>query len=389
MVAAGKAAGPMAEVLLRAHGRRVERGVVISPHDQPAGTLDRDARISWVRAGHPAPDEGSVRGGLAALRLAAGLTAGDALIVLLSGGASALMTLPVDGVTLAEKSLTTRVLMAAGADIHALNIVRKHLSRIKGGRLAEACPGPVLAFALSDVVGNDLSVIASGPTVADPTTFGDALAVLSRFDVRARVPRAILGVLERGAAGAIPETPKPGSAVFGRADTRLIGSARDAIEAAAAAASARGYRVAIVDEPICGEARTAGRAHADRVRRAAGGLARPACVISAGETTVTVRGGGRGGRSQEFMLAMVESLPGLGGCVAAASVGTDGIDGPTDAAGAMIDTGTAARLASAHVDAEAVLDDNDAYSALDAIDGLIRTGPTGTNVGDLQVVLLA
>jgi glycerate 2-kinase len=374
----------MSGALVRAAGDRVAHGVAIGPSERPA-TLD--PRLTWIRGGHPSPDAGSAEAGTRAMDLALSASDDDALIVLLSGGASALMALPLEGITLDEKSRTTSALLAAGADIHALNTVRKHVSRVKGGRLAAACRARTRAFVLSDVVGNDLSVIGSGPTVADPSSFSDALNVVARFDVRGEIPSSIRDALDRGAAGAIPETPKPGSPLFARTDTRLIGSLADALGGAAGAARARGYDVAVIAEPVVGEARLSGRAHVDQVMRIGSRLTRPACIISGGETTVTVRGSGRGGRNQEFILAAAAAFP-PGVVFAAASVGTDGIDGPTDAAGAMIDPGTLGRLADARIDIDRVLAANDSFTAFDAIGDLIRTGPTRTNVGDVQIVLI-
>jgi hydroxypyruvate reductase len=293
------------------------------------------------------------------------------------------MAMPADGLTLEHKQDTVRVLLNAGADIHALNTVRKHLSAIKGGRLAAATRGQVMTLAVSDVVGDDLSIIASGPTVPDPSTFADALAVLRAHEATHRVPPAVVRHLERGAAGEIAETPKPGDARFTRTFARVIGGRQSAVDGARAAAQALGYRVHLIDEPIVGEARLAGPALIGRVGRAD----HPRCVIAAGETTVHVTGSGKGGRNQEVALAMLPHLDALGDRVVAASVGTDGIDGPTDAAGAIVDTTSAARAAAAGLDRASYLTDNNAYAYFDRLDDLIRTGPTGTNVGDLQIIL--
>jgi glycerate 2-kinase len=383
VIAAGKAAPAMVRAF--AADRHIGEHLVVS-----TGQVDwpEPPAAGWIRAGHPVPDEASVRAGRNALDLASRTAPDGALVVLLSGGASSLMACPADGITLEDKLRTTDALLRGGADIASLNAVRKHLSRIKGGRLAAANRGATLTFALSDVVGNDLATIGSGPTAADPTTFADALEVLSRFHVEDRVPQAVMDLLSRGAAGAIADTPKPGCAALSRSAIWLIGSIRDAMQAAAAFAESRGYRAIVLRDPIVGEARAAGRDHARRVRDVVRGVAGRSCVVSGGETTVTVRGTGRGGRNQEFMLAACETLPSVGEAIVAAGVGTDGIDGPTDAAGAMIDTDSAARLRAAGIDIGAALDANDSYRAFDAIGGLIRTGPTGTNVGDLQVVLV-
>jgi hydroxypyruvate reductase len=283
--------------------------------------------------------------------------------------------------------------MESGADIHELNTVRKHLSAVKGGQLAAACGGSVLTLAISDVVGDDLSVIASGPTVPDESTYALALDVLDRRGGRGRYPAAVVAWLEVGAAGGLPETPGSGDPRLARATARVIGPQRGAIEGARAAAGSLGYHVHVIPEPVTGEARHAGAAYAGTLERLASSLPRPVCVISAGETTVTVVGRGRGGRNQEFAFglaeALVASVPFRERHLAAASIGTDGIDGPTDAAGAVVDAQTFDRARTAGLtDPRAYLEDNDTYAFFDRIGDLVRTGPTNTNVGDLQVVLI-
>jgi hydroxypyruvate reductase len=386
VIAAGKAAEAMSAAFLAHSQADVVRGIIVAP-DLPRATVD--PRLHWIRGGHPTPNHGSLDAGREALALAQSVSDDESLIVLLSGGASALMAFPIDGVTLADKASTTAALLHAGADIYALNTVRKHLSKIKGGRLAAACRGTTIACAISDVVGHDPSVIASGPTVADPTTFADALEVLNRGRSRDRVPAAVVTALERGASGLLPETPKPGSLQLQRTVTHVIGSVEDGLKGAATEAAQRGYDVRTLDERITGEAREAARQYADAVAAVLAQMGRPACILSAGETTVTVRGRGRGGRNQEFMLAASEWLGRSYPAAAAASLATDGIDGPTDAAGAMIDSDTPRRLAAAGVNVSEALMENDSYSALATIGDVIRIGPTGTNVGDLQAVLIA
>jgi hydroxypyruvate reductase len=325
----------------------------------------------------------------------------DLLVVLLSGGASALMALPADAVTLGDKQHTVRQLLLGGATIDELNAVRKHLSAIKGGRLAAASKAHVVTLAISDVVGDDLSVIGSGPTVPDPTTFSDALAVLEARGGRETYPRAVVTRLERGASGAIAETPKPDDARAARWEARIIGGRMAAVEGAAQAARSRGYDVRVLDQPIVGEARGAAESFAASVSDALEVLTRPACVIGAGETTVHVKGNGLGGRNQEFALALVTFLSSVTGLaqrrpgsdipphVVAASIGTDGIDGPTDAAGAIVDSTTLERAAARQLDAAHFLDNNDSYHFFSVLDDLVQTGATGTNVGDLQVALIA
>jgi hydroxypyruvate reductase len=301
-----------------------------------------------------------------------------------------MLAVPADGVTLADKRSTTDQLLRAGVDIAALNAVRKHLSGIKGGRLAAAAAGPGTTLAISDVVGDDLSVIGSGPTVADPTTYADALDVLRRAGGERDYPAAVVGHLALGARGGRRETPKPGADAFARHRAAVIGGRHDAMRGAAEEARARGYAVHTVEAPVVGEARVSARAHLAHVARLAGGLPRPLCVVSSGETTVRLaEPGGRGGRNQEFVLAAVDLLERLGPLAVAASVGTDGVDGPTDAAGAVADPTTPARARERGLSPEAFLARHDAYAFFSALDDLVRTGPTGTNVGDLQVFLLA
>jgi hydroxypyruvate reductase len=321
--------------------------------------------------------------------MAESVGADDELIVLISGGASSLLAVPASGVTLEDKRAATGILLKAGADIYALNTVRKHLSAIKGGRLATACRARSSTFVLSDVVGDDLSFIASGPTVADPSTYADALKVIDQFGGRSAFPTAIVAHLESGWRGEIPESPKAGDPRLSRAETRLIGGRHDAMHGAAEKARRLRYEVRVIAEPVVGEARAAGPAF---VRRALeyvrNGRAR-ACIVASGETTVRVRGTGSGGRNQEFALAAAEAMAGAASAMVLGSVGTDGIDGPTDAAGAIVDTTTISRMAAAGLDPRAILDDNDAYAGFKRLGDLVMTGPTGTNVGDLQVFLIA
>jgi len=380
LIAAGKAAAPM--TLAVADRLSVRGGLVVSPD-----SVEVPPGFELVVAGHPVPTDGSELAGRRALALADNVGVDDTLLVLLSGGASALMAVPADGVTLADKRATTGTLLRAGADIHALNTVRKHLSAIKAGRLATHVRGTLHALVISDVVGDDLSVIASGPTVPDASSFADALAVLRRFGEEA-FPPAIVDRIRRGVAGEVGETPKPGDARLTRARTTLIGSRQNAMSGAAAEAEARGYHVVRIEDAIVGEARTAAL---DFLRSGAGaaGSARPTCIVASGETTVRVTGNGKGGRNQEFVLAAVELLARAETPVALASVGTDGIDGPTDAAGALADGTTMQRAGAAGLAPGTFLSDNNAYAFFDALGDLVHTGPTGTNVGDLQVFLVA
>lgn len=385
LLAVGKASIAMAAGARGALGDRIVRGLVIGP---VAASVP--APLTFARADHPMPSHDSELAGRAALALATTPTQAHALLVLVSGGASALMAVPASGLALYDKQRTTERLLRAGVTIHELNTVRKHLSAVKGGRLAAASPIPVLALAISDVVGDDPAVIGSGPTVADASTFGDALAILERTGGRDAYPVAVVGHLERGARGEADalETPKPGDPSLRTAEWRLIGGRHDAMQAAAQSARQLGYTVEVREEPVIGEARTAAGQFATWVE-AVQSRPGPVCVISSGETTVHVRGQGHGGRNQEFALALVEPLSSWTRPVVVASVGTDGVDGPTDAAGAIVRSDTRARAVEARLPPPTVfLDHNDAYRFFDPLGDLIRTGPSGTNVGDLQVCLV-
>jgi len=386
VVAAGKAAGAMMRTALDA-GVMVERGLIVSTHW--AG--EWPASITTVRAGHPIPTEASETAGRAALDLASHAAPDESLLVLLSGGASALLAAPAEGITLADKQAATKLLLEAGASIDELNAVRKHLSAVKGGGLAAAARCEVVTFALSDVVGpvrDDPGVIGSGPTAPDASTWEDALAVVTRRGVLARLPRAVRQRLEAGARGDVAETPKPGDPRLARAAWHLIGSRADAMDAARNAAIDRGFSTITIEAAIVGEARDAGPAFVARALEVSRRLPRPVCVIGAGETTVRVVGRGKGGRNQELALAVAAGLDGLREPAAFLSVGTDGIDGPTDAAGGLVDGTTLARARDLGVDVDASFADNDAYHALDRLGDLVRTGPTDTNVGDLQVLVI-
>jgi glycerate 2-kinase len=386
VVAAGKAAGAMMRAALAA-GVMVERGLIASTHWDG----EWPASIATVRAGHPIPTEASEAAGRAALDLAREAAADESLLVLLSGGASALLAAPAGGITLPDKQAATKLLLDAGASIDELNAVRKHLSAVKGGGLAAAARCEVVTFALSDVVGpvrDDPGVIGSGPTAPDTSTWEDALSVVTRRGVLARLPHAVRLRLEAGARGEIAETPKPGDPRLARATWHLIGSRADAMDAARNAAIDRGFSTITIEAAIVGEARDAGPAFVARALEVSRRLPRPVCVIGAGETTVRVVGRGKGGRNQELALSVAAALDALREPAAFLSVGTDGIDGPTDAAGGLVDGTTLARARELRVDLDLSLADNDAYHALDRLGDLVRTGPTDTNVGDLQVLVI-
>ena len=377
----------MAEAAHRLFGARIRSGLAVG-----VAAAGETWPFETIVGGHPMPTAESERGGRRALDIAASLQPDETLLVFLSGGASALMAVPADGLTLADKQATTRHLLRAGADIHALNTVRKHLSSIKGGRLAACTAGACRTFAISDVVGDDLTVIGSGPTVPDASTFRDALDILRRFGAEsgdAAYPHAVLDRVTRGARGELPDTPKPNDPRLARATATVIGGRSNAMDGAARDAESRGYHVIRIDDAVVGEARLAGTSHLRAVLARATGARRPACIVSSGETTVRVTGDGKGGRNQEFALACAGVLASLGAPAAAASVGTDGIDGPTDAAGALVDDTTLDRARAAHLQPDVFLERNDVYRFFDTLGDLIHTGPTGTNVGDLQTILLA
>jgi glycerate 2-kinase len=370
IVAAGKAARPMAAAFTDAHSARVREIVVAT-------------------GSHPLPNHASVDSGARALRLAAASRARDeCLIVLLSGGASAMLAAPADGISLEDKIDVTRLLLRSGLPISEMNAVRKHLSGIKGGQLGAAA-GRSITFAISDVhapVEDDPAVIGSGPTVGDPTTFADAIRALQNGRLWDALPRVVASRLERGARGDHPETIPPGDSRLAASEFVLAGSRRDAMAGAADVARSRGFHVVTLNRPVLGEARVAAASFVQNARGQLG-PARPVCVVASGETTVTVTGNGVGGRNQEFALAATPLLEPVGVC-ALASVGTDGIDGPTDAAGAIADATTASRAQQSGLDLEAALRNHDSYPFFRALGDLIVTGPTQTNVGDLQILLV-
>ncbi|MBI2833421.1 MAG: DUF4147 domain-containing protein [Acidobacteria bacterium] len=385
LVGAGKAAWGMTRALVETINPEIVAGVLAAP-GAPAFKS-----IESFDAGHPLPTRASLDAARRAGEVVAHASTEETVIVLLSGGASSMLTLPAAGLDLKDKVEAIRVLLGAGVDIRALNCVRKHLSAIKGGRLAARSAAAVVTLAISDVVApveDDPAVIGSGPTVGDPTTFAEALEIVSQPEIRRRFPAAALKVLESGVAGLIAESPKPGDARLQHATYHLVGSRRDAMAGAAEAAERLGYRAVVQEAPIVGEARDAAGSHAAWLRGWAKESSAATCAISSGETTVRVTGRGTGGRNQEFALALAEALSSLGRDVAVASVGTDGVDGPTDAAGALVDSTTSARARERGLDAREYLRNNDAHSFFDALGDLVKTGATGTNVGDLQVALI-
>ncbi len=383
VIGAGKAAAKMAQAVERLLGKRITGGLLNVKYEHTAPLR----RIELNECGHPVPDRNGEAGARRIAKIAHEASADDLLICLISGGASALLPLPPPSITLEEKQSTTRLLLDCGADIHEMNCVRKHISQVKGGQLARlAYPATVLTLILSDVIGDDLDVIGSGPTVPDRTTFADARAILEKYRILDRVPAAVRHRLSANAG----ETPKPGDKIFERVENLIVGSNRLAVDAAAREARALGYRTMILSTSIEGETRDVARVHAaiaKEIRATGRPVKPPACVISGGETTVTIRGKGLGGRNQEFALAAALDIAGLKN-VLILSAGTDGTDGPTDAAGAIADGTTVKRASAAGLDAAKFLANNDSYHFFDRLGDLIKTGPTGTNVADVRIMLV-
>ena len=372
LVAFGKAAYPMAAAALSILGGNIDTGLILTKYGHAGPPLSDRIRI--LEAGHPVPDENGLTGAREMLGMVEDAGPEDLVLCLVSGGGSALLTAPVPSIDLAALRVLNERLLASGADIHAINTVRKHLSQVKGGRLAaSAHPAQVVSLILSDVVGDDLDIIASGPTVPDPSTFADAVEILERD--RIPVPEA----LRAGLLGEIPETPKPGDPVFDRVTNMLIGTNRIAAEAAFAEAGRLGFQPRLLTTRLTGEARKAG---AELAAQAAE-MPRGACWIAGGETTVTLGDSpGLGGRNQELALAAVHRLAGLEDTLLVA-LATDGGDGPTDAAGAVASNRTLARAANLGLDPDDFLERHDAYHFFEPLGDLIRTGPTRTNVNDL------
>jgi glycerate 2-kinase len=385
VVGAGKAAAAMA-LAVEQHWPAAAPldGLVITRYQH--GLLTN--RITVIEAGHPVPDESGEHAAQEILRRVKALTPNDLLLVLVSGGGSSLLTLPADGVAINDIKALTRELLRSGAPIQDMNIVRKHLSAIQGGRLAAACRAPVTALVISDVTGDDPTHIASGPCAPDASTYRDALDVIARYGVK--VPPAITAHLTRGAEGEIAETPKPGDRVFTRVENKVIATAHASLQAAAAFFTSHGVRAAILGDSVTGEAREVAKVYgalAREVRLHGAPWCAPVALISGGECTVTIKGDGRGGRCTEFLLALAADLQGTAG-IHALACDTDGIDGSENNAGALLAPDTLARAAARNLDAATLLDNNDAYGFFSALDDLVVTGPTRTNVNDFRVLLV-
>jgi len=385
-VGAGKASARMAEGLERTLGSFLEHGLVVVKY----GHTRPSKRIEIVEAGHPIPDRAGERGAARLLKIVQGLGPQDLLFVLISGGASSLLPLAAPGITLRDKQIVNNLLLRSGASIHEINAVRKHLSAIKGGRLAASCRAQVVTLLLSDVVGDDVASIGSGPTAPDPKTYRDAEEVLRRHELWMRIPASVRSHVRQGLKGRLPETPKPGASIFRRVSHHVIGSNAQAITAIARAAVARGIHPLVLTATLTGQAREVAKVYGALAREiAARGrpATRPACIIAGGELTVTVRGPGRGGRAQEFALAAAQEIEGLSDTWVV-GFGTDGTDGPTEMAGAVVSGATSALARARGVSIEDALARNDSYAAFKRLGGHILTGPSGTNVSDAYLLLV-
>lgn len=391
VVGAGKATAPMARAVEEILEERIDDGIVVVKH----GYTDLLRRIRQIEGGHPLPDSNGVRGTKCVMDLVNRADERTLVVCLLSGGASSLLVSPIDDLSLEDKRIVTEVLLKAGATIDEHNAVRKHLSNIKGGRLAElAHPATVITLVLSDVIGNRLDVIASGPTVPDSTTFKDAIGVIQKYGLEERIPVTAMKILEDGLRGKFRDTPKGGENFFEKTKTVIVAGIREALDASKEKALALGFRAEVVTAELQGDVREAARYLASRAiaeKDAIKSGDTPRCLLSGGETTVAVKGSGLGGRNQELALAVAIEIDGRSG-ITFLSGGTDGTDGPTDAAGAIVNGETIALATQYGMDAASYLKDNDSYHFFQRLDALsaerhhLITGPTRTNVMDLQII---
>ena len=387
VVGAGKAAAPMARTVEALLGDRISDGVVVVK-DEHGLPLEK---IKVCEASHPVPDKRGVKGTEEILSLVEGAGERDLIICLISGGGSALLIAPVEGISLEDKQNATKLLLACGATIHEINTVRKHLSRAKGGRFAQmANPATITSLILSDVVGDDLDVIASGPTVPDSSTFKDAAQILKGYGIWDQLASSVRNHIEKGSSGQIEDTPKSDNPAFRQCSQVLVGTNLHALKAAGKSAERLGYRPLILSSKVEGEAREVAKfytAIAKEILESAHPMEPPVCVLAGGETTVTLQGDGRGGRNQEFALAAALAIEGLDNVIVL-SGGTDGTDGPTDAAGAIADGTTVARARESGLDPKDFLQRNDSYNFFQKLDDLVVTGPTRTNVMDLYMLVV-
>jgi hydroxypyruvate reductase len=389
LIGAGKAAVPMAEAVCEVLRSDLTGGVIVAKYRHVDRALPDQIRLH--EAGHPVPDQSSVDAARDLAALLSQATPRDLIFCVISGGGSALLTLPAEDISLNDLQVTTQALLRAGATIHQINVIRKHLDVSKGGGLARLANGaPLVTLILSDVIGDSLSIIASGPTVPDSSTFADAWSIVQQLDLIDQLPTAVFARLRHGANGDLPDTPKPGDPIFARVQTVIVGSNAQAAQAAEKKAQQLGFHTLLLTTQLQGEAREVAKvaaAIAAEIARYNRPVPKPACVIWGGETTVTVRGHGLGGRNQELALAAAIALEGLPHALIAA-LGTDGTDGPTEAAGAIATGETIGRGRSIGLEAQAHLANNDAYHFFQPLGDLIITGPTGTNVNDLLFILI-
>jgi hydroxypyruvate reductase len=387
IVGAGKAVAPMAKALEDLLDERITKGVIVvkEGHGLPL------KQVKICEGGHPVPDEGGVRGTEEILSVAEEAGEKDLVICLISGGGSALLIAPPKGISLKDKQEATKLLLACGATIHELNTIRKHLSRSKGGRLAQAAyPATVISLILSDVVGDDLDVIGSGPTVPDSSTFQETEQILKRYGIWDQLAVSIRDHIQKGVRGEIEDTPKFEAAAFQRCSSVMVGTNLQAMLAASKEAERLGYRPLILSTKVEGEAREVAKVHAaiaKEILSSRNPISAPACILFGGETTVTLQGDGKGGRNQEYALASALALGGQDNVVVL-SGGTDGTDGPTDAAGAIADGATVARARHKGIDPGEYLRRNDSYNFFKQLDDLVITGPTRTNVMDIYMLLI-
>jgi len=387
VIGVGKAAAPMAAAIEDILGSRISEGLISTKygHGLPL------KRFVVTEAGHPVPDEAGLAASRHIINLLEQSNDKDLIICLISGGGSALMPLPVSDISLTDKQKTTEILLDCGANIHEINTIRKHISEVKGGKLARAAfPGTLITLILSDVIGDNLDVIASGPTVPDRSTFTNCMEILGKYNITGEIPSHVIEYLKRGAQGIEPETPEPEDTIFDKTRVLIVGSSSLSIEAARDKAVASGYNTLILSSFIEGETREVAKVHAaitKEVLKSGNPVPRPACIISGGETTVTIYGDGLGGRNMEFALAAAIEIERLDGVVIL-SGGTDGTDGPTDAAGAIADGTTIQRGLAQGYNASEFLKNNDSYHFFEALEDLLMTGPTMTNVMDLRILLV-
>lgn len=383
----GKAGASMAKTIEEILGDNLSGGLITVKY----GHLEKLSRIELIEAGHPVPDQQGYDGAQAILKLASEADEKTLVICLISGGGSALLPLPVPGLTLSDKQQTTQVLLDCGATIHEINTIRKHLSAIKGGGLARAVyPATLITMILSDVVGDDLDSIASGPCVPDPKTFSDCLAILDKYSIQEKIPASVLHHIKDGTAGKVSETPKIGDKIFSKTDNIIIGRNFDALITAKKRAEELGYNSLILSSMIEGDTTETAAIHMAIARETAlhdEPVKKPACILSGGETTVVIKGDGKGGRNQELALAAALRMEKISDAVVLCA-GTDGTDGPTDAAGAIADSSTLERAQAIGMDPLAYLENNDSYHFFNSLGDLYKTGPTNTNVMDLRIILV-